>query len=1048
MIQGNVSADALVQLIRQAGRPVHINVLTRAALQAWLETGGERHYAPGADYQVGETVLLEGQRTVVKAVQPGHNPLQGFFSVVTLALPDGTERLMAAGISGAPAGERRPVSEAEVDEVLRSQGMAARQAVRAALSADPRCVSCQTLQGDLWCLAEMLPPVSQADLQRGLSALSQEQAGGEPVSWTTGQLVQAVWGMTDDGSNEYALHAFALSRALDACGEAVCLGDCWMPAQVWQAFITRPTLETPAQPTRVTIPAGVQAASEVEAAREQRQETVKVDEESVTPEPAGEDLETWRQNRPVHAVFVLHARHYYEGWLPLSGQVRRLFPPLTSGRQEVIFHHHFGDEPSSFRAWVDHRQGRIWISPEMYHVFRQHRIYPGARLRLSARNEREYDIATREPTRTGPIRVWRMWLDEDGTIQYEDHEEPRLYDVDENVYLADVRFEDLEALFRQAEEVGNSIFGLMYQKAVEWWEAAGRKELIVTADRLFEAIHFDERGRATSKATIAWELWRRSAFEPVGGGRYRFKPEFADRVRSVRAVAQHRHRRPEVSISECWGEVARLEGRELETLDWKRPFGVLEVNDSALRIQIAVSGKTHTIERDRIEAAWEYLAREGEIGLAELRQFTRSNLPYLAAILAALPGVTFELRPIRLTRRSPGAVTPHAAHAPERTRTDQLVATDLVSPGPLSESPAPPSCPPLRAQEPTISEHATPGSPVVPDSESASPHTPLAQGYQQSPEASRQERRRNLGWVLVIVGGLLLLAGGIVFLLFALAQFLGPNPSENIQGFVGALVLCPVPLLIAGLLSMLGGGICLLGKPEKAVLRPIEESPVHRISSTTPLQEQALLAAEARRLAETFIAGHAPLDRSAYTASPLASFVAARMAASPEQSDVVKDLLACLAGQMTEMHKEKQARLHAFRLDLAGYLDEKQLGKLNRLYTPKKPPMPNEKNYDRKLAIYEEALQLARAQLGPLAEETLELDDFWRLNQAQWMWLLRENLGDLPKMSGLLAVYEEHRAHLAPLMRRIARTNWLIDQVVRQLYGQSEEEIAIVGESR
>jgi hypothetical protein len=220
--------------------------------------------------------------------------------------------------------------------------------------------------------------------------------------------------------------------------------------------------------------------------------------------------------------------------------------------------------------------------------------------------------------------------------------------------------------------------------------------------------------------------------------------------------------------------------------------------------------------------------------------------------------------------------------------------------------------------------------------------------------------------------------------------------------------------------------------------------PIRRISFTTPAQERARLVAEAKGLAEAFIAGQGPLNRSAYTASPLASFVAARLAAAPEQSDVVHDLLAHLAERMIEMHKEKQQRLRAFRLDLAGYLDEKRLGKLNRLYTPKNPPQAGVRNYEQRLVAYEEAVRLAQAQLGPLAEETLALEDFWRLNRAQWMWLLRENLGDLPKMSRLVAVYEDHHAHLAPLMRRIGRTDWLIDQVVYQLYGLNEEEIAIV----
>jgi hypothetical protein len=87
---------------------------------------------------------------------------------------------------------------------------------------------------------------------------------------------------------------------------------------------------------------------------------------------------------------------------------------------------------------------------------------------------------------------------------------------------------------------------------------------------------------------------------------------------------------------------------------------------------------------------------------------------------------------------------------------------------------------------------------------------------------------------------------------------------------------------------------------------------------------------------------------------------------------------------------------------------------------------------------------LAQAQLGELAGQTLDLDDFWQVSQAQWVWLLRQNLGQVVAMSELVTVYEQYHARLAPLMRRIRRTDWLIDQVVYQLYGLTEEEIGVV----
>lgn len=159
---------------------------------------------------------------------------------------------------------------------------------------------------------------------------------------------------------------------------------------------------------------------------------------------------------------------------------------------------------------------------------------------------------------------------------------------------------------------------------------------------------------------------------------------------------------------------------------------------------------------------------------------------------------------------------------------------------------------------------------------------------------------------------------------------------------------------------------------------------------------------------------------------------------------MVHDLLAHLAQQMIEMNREKHGHLRAFRLDLGGYLSQEQLRKLNRVYTPKAPPREGISNYGKRIDTYKQAVALAEAQLGTLASQTLELDDFWRLNQAQWMWLLRQRLGDVANMGELVAVYERYRAQTAPLMRRIQRTDRLIDLVVYRLYGLTEEDVSLV----
>ena len=135
-----IDLTRLAQVIAQAGRPVHVNMLARAVVRARLEAEAEgRLYAPGAQYTPEETIRFHGQLAMVKAVKAGGNPKQGPFKILTLALPDGTERYMAAEVPGAPAEDRQPVTDEQVgrDE---QDGPAIRTAVQEALGADDRFV--------------------------------------------------------------------------------------------------------------------------------------------------------------------------------------------------------------------------------------------------------------------------------------------------------------------------------------------------------------------------------------------------------------------------------------------------------------------------------------------------------------------------------------------------------------------------------------------------------------------------------------------------------------------------------------------------------------------------------------------------------------------------------------------------------------------------------------------------------------------------------------------------------------------------------------------
>ena len=552
----DVDIKILAQVIRDTGRPVSVNKLAQAVVKTLASSLREqsserltevkevRRYTPSAAYTVGDEVRWKDKLGEVKAVANGENPRQGKFVVLTLVFPDGGQIRLAAKSSGEDIQEQESVSDRKVRAIVGEYGLAIRTAIQNAMHNDARFVWFQDTQGDNWCLTEMLPEVKNEDLAKVFPLLQGLLKDGVLSPRPTEELVKTIWGQSSDGSDEYVLKAFALNVALQGCNDTRWTGNGWVLESEWQKLQEREALIGPRQPSKIELPEGVtlDTSGESESVAGEVEEEEEPEEQE-TPIP--EDLEAWRRNRRLHATFTLRARHYYGNWLSLNKDMRRVFPPRASGTDAVTFYHHLGDEQESFQAWVDWNQGRILGSPQMYQAFYDYGIYPGAALVISHRgNEQEYDIRTKPPTKDEPVRVRRVSfatdengnriLGEDGhpKLEYEEYNEPRLYEVADEVFIVGVSWENLPELFAEAERVGQGYFGLMYEVCCEWWEANGRKPLYVTADELFQEIHYNRR-LVTSEATIPWELWRRLAFKPVGDGRYLFRPQMGDRTRAV-----------------------------------------------------------------------------------------------------------------------------------------------------------------------------------------------------------------------------------------------------------------------------------------------------------------------------------------------------------------------------------------------------------------------------------------------------------------------------------------------------------------------------------
>ena len=135
------------------------------------------------------------------------------------------------------------------------------------------------------------------------------------------------------------------------------------------------------------------------------------------------------------------------------------------------------------------------------------------------------------------------------------------------------------------------------------------------------------------------------------------------------------------------------------------------------------------------------------------------------------------------------------------------------------------------------------------------------------------------------------------------------------------------------------------------------------------------------------------------------------LAANPERSDVVHDLLAFLAEEMIEMNKTKGEEIRGFLRWL-----EREI----------------------------------RVEIDTLKNKTA-IQGYFNLSLEELLEILKRNRRSIPiDLSGrdfqesLEREFANSLAKLNPLLARIQQTDALIDQVVYQLYGLTDKEITVV----
>lgn len=523
----------LENLIKERGKPTHINLLAECATRKKLEDDAPRLYVPGASYSKSETILYKDSLVTVKDVREGGNPKQGKFQILTLELQDGSTIFMAANISEAESADKREIKDEEVRTKIRNDGKNIRIQIQRKLDANEKFVHFQNSQGDQWILKELMADLIDDEIEKALEIIRSHREGKNIEPITTEAIIKEIWGKENDGSDEYEIHEFTVNARLKEYLDIRWLGAGWITEEVWKRNQERPNLIGPREKNNIKMPEGIPIEDE---AKDKEIEIEEEEEDNQVAQVIEDDIETWRIHRNANGTITLRPRHYYGNWMPLSRDLKRVFPPMASGADLVRFSYHFGSEEGDFKAYIDWESGRILGTEEMYDAFYRNGIYPGTKLVISHRNNyTDYDIRTKPTNKIDPVRVKRIFLvlEDGGTrIEYEVSEEPRRFEIDDEVFICGASWEDLPALFAEADRVGKGFFELMWDVCVERWEAGGRNEMVITERELFDEIHYNRRP-ITSNATIPLELWRRLAFEYQGGGVYKFIPKYGERVISI-----------------------------------------------------------------------------------------------------------------------------------------------------------------------------------------------------------------------------------------------------------------------------------------------------------------------------------------------------------------------------------------------------------------------------------------------------------------------------------------------------------------------------------
>jgi very-short-patch-repair endonuclease len=116
-----------------------------------------------------------------------------------------------------------------------------------------------------------------------------------------------------------------------------------------------------------------------------------------------------------------------------------------------------------------------------------------------------------------------------------------------------------------------------------------------------------------------------------------------------------------VRIALPWHLFEALQGKDVTTLAWTRPFQVVSVTPTSIRVFLRETKGVRYVQRVEMEKTLAALNEKGSLTIEEVRYLAPKTSSYVAALVARVPGVTWDGAKRRLVTATAGDTREAAA---------------------------------------------------------------------------------------------------------------------------------------------------------------------------------------------------------------------------------------------------------------------------------------------------------------------------------------------------------------------------------------------------